>query len=95
MKIPGRCLKDLSKKPGKFSKPSFRRKPGEAGFSRTYLTYVRAAERVQRVWLHPGQRQHITDFNHFNILDPGFRRGDNVFFNNLLIPHDPVVQPIG
>jgi hypothetical protein len=35
--------------------------------------------------------QHITDLNNFNILDPGFRRGDNVFFNNLLIPHDPVV----
>jgi hypothetical protein len=55
-------------------------------FSRTYLTYVRAAERVQRVWLHPGQQLHITDFNHYNILDPGFRRGDDEFFINLLMP---------
>jgi hypothetical protein len=57
-------------------------------FSRTYLTYVRAAERVQRVWLHPGQQLHITDFNHYNILDPGFRRGDDEFFINLLMPSD-------
>jgi hypothetical protein len=47
-------------------------------FSRTYLTYVRAAKRVQRVWLHPGQQLRITDFNHYKILDPGFRRGDDV-----------------
>jgi hypothetical protein len=53
-------------------------------FSRTNLTYVRAAERVQRVWLHPGQQQHITDFKHYKILDPGFRRGDDEFFINLL-----------
>jgi hypothetical protein len=32
--------------------------------------------------LHPGQQQHITDFVVFNILDPGFRRGDEMFFNN-------------
>jgi hypothetical protein len=32
-------------------------KRGEAGFSRTHLTCVRAAERVQRVSLHPGQQQ--------------------------------------
>ena len=59
--------------------PSFRRKPGEAEFSRTCLTQVRAAERVQRVWLHPGQQQHINDFIVFNYLDPGFRRGDEIF----------------
>jgi hypothetical protein len=64
---------------------SFRRKPGEAKFSRTYLTYVRAAERVQRVWLHPGQQQHITDFFGSNILDPGVRRGDDAFFDKLLM----------
>jgi hypothetical protein len=34
--------------------------------------------------LHPGQQQHITDFVVFNILDPGFRRGDEMFFNKLL-----------
>ncbi len=28
--------------------------------------------------------QHITDFFCFNILDPGFRRGDEEFFINLL-----------
>jgi hypothetical protein len=33
---------------------------------------VRAAERVQRVWLHPGQQQHITDFCLFNIWTPAF-----------------------
>jgi NADH:ubiquinone oxidoreductase subunit C len=32
-------------------------KRGEAGFSRTHLTCVRAAERVQRSVLHPGQQQ--------------------------------------
>jgi hypothetical protein len=32
-------------------------KRGEAEFSRTHLTCVRAAERVQRVLLHPGQQQ--------------------------------------
>jgi hypothetical protein len=32
--------------------------------------------------------QHITDFNHYNILDPGFRRGDDEFFINLLMPSD-------
>jgi len=25
--------------------------------------------------------QHINDFSAFNYLDPGFRRGDEVFFN--------------
>jgi hypothetical protein len=39
---------------------------------------------VQRVWLHPGQQQHLTDFVGCNILDPGFRRGDEAFFNKLL-----------
>jgi len=29
--------------------------------------------------LHPGQQQHINDFVDFNFLDPGFRRGDDVF----------------
>ena len=28
--------------------------------------------------------QLITDFNHYNVLDPGFRRCDDVFFNKLL-----------
>ncbi|MCR4331992.1 MAG: hypothetical protein NUV34_04730, partial [Sulfuricaulis sp.] len=28
--------------------------------------------------------QHSTDFIHSNILDPGFRRGDEEFFSNLL-----------
>ena len=36
---------------------SFPRKRGEAEFSRTHLTCVRAAERVQRILLHPGQQQ--------------------------------------
>jgi hypothetical protein len=83
----------MLKKSEKHPNPSFRHKPGEAGFSRTCLTYVRAAERVQRVWLHPGQQQHITDFIDSNILDPGprlttcrgrFRRGDEEFFSNPL-----------
>jgi hypothetical protein len=28
--------------------------------------------------------QHINDFADFNFLDPGFRRGDEAFFNKLL-----------
>jgi hypothetical protein len=78
----------MLKKSEKHPNPSFRHKPGEAGFSRTCLTYVRAAERVQRVWLHPGQQQHINDFIDSNILDPGFRRGDEEFFSNPLTALD-------
>ena len=62
----------LLKKSEKHSNPSFRRKPGEAEFSRTYLTYVRAAERVQRVWLHPGQQQHINELLSLISWTPAF-----------------------
>ena len=58
------------------------------------LTYVHAAERVQRFLLRPGQQQHSTDFIHSNFLDPGFRRGDEEFFSNLL-SRDMSVLPIG
>jgi hypothetical protein len=62
--------------------PSFPRKRGEAGFSRTYLTYVRAAERVQRVWLHPGQQQAVNVIarnarDTMQTLDARFRGHDN------------------
>jgi len=39
------------------TRSSFPRTRGEAGYSRMYLTYIRAAERVQRGLLHPGQQQ--------------------------------------
>ena len=40
-------------------------KRGEAEFSRTHLTCVRAAERVQRVLLHPGQQQALNGIARF------------------------------
>jgi hypothetical protein len=61
MKDSGLGTNNLLKKSEKHPNPSFRRKLGEAEFSRTYLTYVRAAEQVQWVWLHPGQQQHINE----------------------------------
>jgi hypothetical protein len=49
---------------------------------------------VQRVWLHPGQQQCITDFIGSNKLDPGFRRGDEAFFNKLLAYQECPAVPV-